>query len=104
MRSTLFSPVFAILFIMGRGELVSRIESNMPFFACVCPYAYAYALVKIRLNGVHSTYWLKISSFQIFGQLGGLASKFHKRLARYRLNRTPKRTNFQPVGNSFGTV
>ena len=23
------------------GELVSRTESNMPFCACVCPYAYA---------------------------------------------------------------
>ena len=32
------------------GELVSRIESNMPFCACACPaYAYAYALVKPRL-------------------------------------------------------
>ena len=28
-------------------ELVSRIESNMPFYACVCPYAYA--LVRTRL-------------------------------------------------------
>ena len=33
----------------GCGELVSRIESNMPFCACVCSYAYAYALVKTRL-------------------------------------------------------
>ena len=34
------------------GELVSRIESNMPFCACACPpyaNAYAYALVKPRL-------------------------------------------------------
>ena len=30
------------------GELVSRIESIMPFCACVCPCAYAYALVKNR--------------------------------------------------------
>ena len=30
------------------GELVSRIESNMPFCVCVCPYAYGYALVKTR--------------------------------------------------------
>ena len=35
----------------GWGELVSRNESNMPFSACVCPYAYAYALVKTRLKG-----------------------------------------------------
>ena len=34
----------------GWGELVSRIESNMPFCACVCPYAHAYALVKTRLK------------------------------------------------------
>ena len=27
-----------------------RIESNVPFCACLCPYAYAYALVKTRLN------------------------------------------------------
>ena len=33
----------------GWGELVSRIESNMPFCTRVCPYAYAYALVKTRL-------------------------------------------------------
>ena len=33
----------------GWGELVSRIESNMPFCACVCPYGYAYAVVKTRL-------------------------------------------------------
>ena len=46
----------------GRGELVSRIESNMPFFACVCPYAYA--LAKTRLNGLHTTYWLKILAFK----------------------------------------
>ena len=29
-------------------ELLSRIESNMPFYACVCPYAYA--LTKTRLQ------------------------------------------------------
>ena len=46
--------------LLGRRELVSRIESNVPFSACVCPYAYAYALVKTSLNGVHTTYWLKI--------------------------------------------
>ena len=33
---------------LGWGDLVSRIEWNMPFCACVCPYAYAYALVKTR--------------------------------------------------------
>ena len=27
-----------------------KIESNMPFCACVCPYGYAYALVKTRLT------------------------------------------------------
>ena len=32
------------------GELVSRIESNIPFCVCVCPYAYAYAPVKTRLK------------------------------------------------------
>ena len=49
-------------FSLGRGELVPRIESNMPFFACVCPYA----LVKTRLNDVHTTYWLKILAFKFF--------------------------------------
>ena len=34
----------------GRGELVSRIESNMPFCTCVRPYAYAYAVVKTRIK------------------------------------------------------
>ena len=34
----------------GWGELVSRIESNMPFWVCLCPYVYAYALVKTRLK------------------------------------------------------
>ena len=34
---------------LGWGKLVSRIESNMPFCACVCPYAYA--LVKPGLRG-----------------------------------------------------
>ena len=32
----------------GSGELVSRIESNMPFCLCVCPYAHAYELMKTR--------------------------------------------------------
>ena len=32
----------------GWGELVSRIESKMPFCACGCPYAYAYELAKTR--------------------------------------------------------
>ena len=32
----------------GWGELVSRIESNMPFCACGCAYAYTYELAKTR--------------------------------------------------------
>ena len=40
----------------GWGELVSKIESNMPFFTCVCPHAYA--LVKTRLKEPIESYWL----------------------------------------------
>ena len=34
---------------LGRGELVWRIESNMPFCMCLCYYTYAYALVKTSI-------------------------------------------------------
>ena len=43
-------------FSSGWRELVSRIESNLPFCACVCPYAYAYALVKTKHNE-HYVVW-----------------------------------------------
>ena len=47
---------------LGWGELlVLRIESNMPFCACVLPYAYAYVLVKTRLySHLHLSYYHSI--------------------------------------------
>ena len=45
----------------GDGWPKSRTGSNMPFCAGVCPYAYAYALVKTRLYNI-TTPWLRTGS------------------------------------------
>ena len=42
-QSNMAEASSAILFIIG-------LRRNMPFSACVCRYAYAYALVKTRLK------------------------------------------------------
>ena len=47
---------------LGWGDLVSRIEWNMPFCACVCPCAYAYALVKT----MPTLFRLKTHTFDAF--------------------------------------
>ena len=54
----------------GWGKLVLKLESNMPFCACVCSYVYAYAslnwnayaLVKTRLTAAQPNYGDKLHS------------------------------------------
>ena len=50
--STRTSSLSAILFITGVEEswYPELSQIYMPFCTCACPYAYTYALVKIRLN------------------------------------------------------
>ena len=55
-KGNMVNEASAILFTIGWAELVSKIESNMPFCTCICPYAYA--LVKTRLKEPIESYWL----------------------------------------------